>query len=43
MILPEKPVRIGEEWFDDYQARVQVHEATDSKRHAPPTLYARPP
>jgi hypothetical protein len=24
VILPEKPVRIGDEWFDDYQARVPV-------------------
>jgi hypothetical protein len=24
VVLPEKPVRIGQEWFDDYQARVQV-------------------
>lgn len=23
-VLPEKPVRIGDEWFDDYPARVQV-------------------
>jgi hypothetical protein len=24
VILPEKPVRIGDDWFDDYQVRVQV-------------------
>jgi hypothetical protein len=24
VVLPEKPVRIGAEWFDDYQAKVQV-------------------
>ena len=24
VILPEKPVHIGDEWFDDYQVRVQV-------------------
>lgn len=24
VVLPEKPVRIGQEWFDDFQARVHV-------------------
>ncbi len=24
VILPEKPVHIGDDWFDDYQVRVQV-------------------
>ncbi len=31
VILPEKPVRIGEEWFDDYQARVQVTKELTQK------------
>ncbi|HUE16747.1 MAG TPA: hypothetical protein VMR25_21405 [Planctomycetaceae bacterium] len=28
VILPEKPVRIGEEWFNDYQARVQLMQVS---------------
>ena len=31
VILPEKPVRIGQEWFDDYQARVQVTKQLTQK------------
>jgi hypothetical protein len=31
VILPEKPVRIGEEWFNDYQARVQVTKQLTQK------------
>jgi hypothetical protein len=29
--LPEKPVRVGAEWFDDYQVRVQVTKQLSQK------------
>jgi hypothetical protein len=30
-VLPEKPVRVGEEWFDDYPVRVQVTKELSQK------------
>jgi hypothetical protein len=30
-VLPEKPVKIGEEWFDDYPVRVQVTKELSQK------------
>ncbi len=31
VVLPEKPVRIGDEWFDDYPVRVQGHQGIGSE------------
>jgi len=31
VVLPDKPVHIGQEWFDDYQARVQLTKELTQK------------